>query len=281
MSKLTKEEFQAYLKQIRELAEGPLEEIQKEVEVTNKFPQEFYDLAIENNLYRCSLPEEYGGWGLNELEILQVQEEFSRGPGGMRMHLHYAMDLNWRILDDYGSPELKAEYMSKFQNKEVFTCFALTGATGGTGADLHTTAVKDGDSYVLNRERINLNDLVSDLLKRYGASVTLEYNESIIINADRTLTERMLENLIDNAVKHTDDKNGIKITLHKNRFIIENHCKNLNEKDLCRIFEPYQTLSNSGGNGLGLSIVKTICNLHNFKCSVSLENYVIKFIVNF
>ena len=71
MSKLTKEEFQAYLKQIRELAEGPLEEIQKEVEVTNKFPQEFYDLAIENNLYRCSLPEEYGGWGLNELEILQ------------------------------------------------------------------------------------------------------------------------------------------------------------------------------------------------------------------
>ena len=81
MSKLTKEEFQAYLKQIRELAEGPLEEIQKEVEVTNKFPQEFYDLAIENNLYRCSLPEEYGGWGLNELEILQVQEEFSRGPG--------------------------------------------------------------------------------------------------------------------------------------------------------------------------------------------------------
>ena len=69
MSKLTKEEFQAYLKQIRELAEGPLEEIQKEVEVTNKFPQEFYDLAIENNLYRCSLPEEYGGWGLNELEI--------------------------------------------------------------------------------------------------------------------------------------------------------------------------------------------------------------------
>lgn len=49
--------------------------------------------------------------------------------------------------------ELKAEYMSKFQNKEVFTCFALTEATGGTGADLHTTAVKDGDSYVLNGEK--------------------------------------------------------------------------------------------------------------------------------
>ena len=93
------------------------------MEVTNKFPQEFYDLAIQNDLYRCSLPEEYGGYGLNELEILQVQEEFSRGPGGMRMHLHYAMDLNWRILDDYGSEEVKAEYMPKFQNKEVFTYY--------------------------------------------------------------------------------------------------------------------------------------------------------------
>lgn len=153
MSKLSAEQFQAYLKQIRTLAEGALEEIQKEVEVTNKFPQEFYDLAIENDLYRCALPEEYGGYGLSELEILQVQEEFSRGPGGMRMHLHYAMDLNWRILDDYGSKELKDQYMSKFQDKEVFTCFALTEATGGTGADLHCEAVKDGDDYILNGEK--------------------------------------------------------------------------------------------------------------------------------
>ena len=153
MSKLSPQQFKDYLMQIRRLAEGPLEEIQKEVEVTNKFPQEFYDLAIENDLDRCALPEEYGGYGLSELEILQVQEEFSRGPGGMRMHLHYAMDLNWRILDDYGNEELKAEYMPKFQDKTVFTCFALTEATGGTGADLHTTAVRDGDSYILNGEK--------------------------------------------------------------------------------------------------------------------------------
>lgn len=153
MSKLTKEEFQAYLKQIRALAEGPLEELQKEVEKTNKFPQEFYELAKQNDLYRCALPEEYGGYGLNELEILQVQEEFSRGPGGMRMHLHYAMDLNWRILDEFGSKELKDRYMHQFQDKTIFTCFALTEETGGTGMDLHTTAEKDGDFYILNGEK--------------------------------------------------------------------------------------------------------------------------------
>lgn len=154
MSKLSKEEFRDFLKTVRELAEGPFEEMQKEVEVTNKFPQEFIDLAIENNLYRYALPEEYGGWGLSEREILQVQEEFSRGPGGMRMHLHYAADLNWRILDDYGCPELKAEYMDKFCDKTIFTCFALTEQTGGTGADLHSTAIKDEDgNYILNGEK--------------------------------------------------------------------------------------------------------------------------------
>lgn len=154
MGKLTDEEFRDFLKTCRELAEGPFEEMQREVEVTNKFPQEFIDLARENNLYRYALPEEYGGWGLSEKEILQVQEEFSRGPGGMRMHLHYAADLNWRILDDYGKPELKAEFMDKFQDKTIFTNFALTEQTGGTGADLHTTALKDENgNYVLNGEK--------------------------------------------------------------------------------------------------------------------------------
>ena len=100
---ITDEQFQAYLKQIRELAEGPFDEMQKEIEVTNTFPEKFYELAKENDLYRFYLPEEYGGWNLNELEILKVQEEFSRGPGGMRMHLHHAADMNWRILDDYGT----------------------------------------------------------------------------------------------------------------------------------------------------------------------------------
>ena len=89
-AKITDEQFEAYLKQIRELAEGPFEEMQKEIEVTNTFPEEFYELSKKNDLYRYYLPSEYGGWDLNELEILKVQEEFSRGPGGMRMHLHHA-----------------------------------------------------------------------------------------------------------------------------------------------------------------------------------------------
>lgn len=154
MGKLTPQEFKTHLEKLRAFVEGPCEEMQSEIEVTNKFPQKFYDLCNEHGIYRMSLPEEYGGWGLNELEILKCQEEFSRGPGGMRMHMHFAQDLNWRPLYDYGSEELKAEFMPKFQDKSIFSAWCLTEATGGTGADLHTTAVKDenGD-YILNGEK--------------------------------------------------------------------------------------------------------------------------------
>ncbi len=153
-AKISDEAFASYLEKVRALAEGPFEQMQKEVERTNKFPAEFFDLARENDLYRFALPSEYGGWDLSELEILKVQEEFSRGPGGMRMHLHYAADLNWRILDEYGCEELKTEFMPQFQDKSVFTCFALTEQTGGTGADVHSTAIKQPDgSYLLNGEK--------------------------------------------------------------------------------------------------------------------------------
>ena len=153
MGKLTPQEFQNYLKQLRAMAEGPFEELETEVQKTDVFPKAFFDLVKENDLYRCALPEAYGGWGLSDLELMQVQEEYSRGPGGMRMYLHYAMCMNWRILHDFGSEALKAEYLPKFQDGTIFTCFGLTEETGGTGVDLHTTAVRDGDDYIINGEK--------------------------------------------------------------------------------------------------------------------------------
>ncbi|GAF40656.1 butyryl-coa dehydrogenase [Agrilactobacillus composti DSM 18527 = JCM 14202] len=151
--KMTEEQFQNYLIQIKELAEGPFDEMQKEVEVTNTFPKEFFQLAIDNDLYRFALPLKYGGFGLSQKQIFQVQEMFSRGPGGMRMHLHHAADLNWRIMDEFGSEDLKKKVLPKVQDKEIYTNFALTEKTGGTGADVHTTAIEDGDYYILNGEK--------------------------------------------------------------------------------------------------------------------------------
>jgi acyl-CoA dehydrogenase len=142
-----------YLREIRELAEGPFDEMQKEIELTNRFPAEFFALAREHNLYRFSLPERYGGWGLNTKQIFRVQEEFSRGPGGMRMHLHHAAGLNWRITDGFGQPEFKAWAMPRFADKSLYINFALTEEEAGSGADIRTSAVRDGSGWVVNGEK--------------------------------------------------------------------------------------------------------------------------------
>ena len=135
MSKLTPEEFREYLKTVRALAEGPFEEMQKEVEVTNKFPQESTTWPSRTTCTATRCPRRYGDGACPRRRSCRWQEDvLPAGPGGMRMHLHYAADLNWRILDDYGKPELKAEFMDKFQDKTIFTNFALTEQTGGTGA---------------------------------------------------------------------------------------------------------------------------------------------------
>lgn len=149
----TDQEFQAYLRQIRELAEGPFDAMQQEIEHTNVFPEEFFELSRKNELYRFYLPEQYGGWGLTTKQIFQVQEEFSRGPGGMRMHLHHAAGLNWRIMDDFGQEGLKSWAMPRFADKTLYINFALTEAEAGSGADIKTSAVRDGDDWVINGEK--------------------------------------------------------------------------------------------------------------------------------
>ena len=146
-------QFRTYLEEIRAMAEGPFEEMEPEVEETNLFPKQFFEIVKESGIYRCALPEAYGGWGMSDLELVQIQEEYSRGPGGMRMYLHYAMGMNWRILNDFGSESLKTEFLPQMLDGTVFTCFGLTEETGGTGADLHTTAVRDGDDYIINGEK--------------------------------------------------------------------------------------------------------------------------------
>ena len=180
MTKISDAEFRAYLKELREFVEGPLEELQRHCEITNVFPDEFYEMCNEHQLYRISLPEEYGGWGLSELQILKCQEEFSRGPGGMRMHIHFAQDLNWRPLYDFGSQELKDELMPKFGDKSIFSAWCLTEKSGGTGAEAKEFLVKYRFAPTQTNNRINKDtfqkcfDHLYTKFKAYGGDYLLE-----------------------------------------------------------------------------------------------------------
>ena len=150
MAVLTDKELYDLRMKVREAAEGPLEEMQLEVERTNVFPEKYFDVCRQYDLFRLAMPEEIGGLGLNNEQFFQVMEEFCRGPGGMRMNLHHANGLNWRIMYDHGSEELKKKWLPRLPQCESYINFALTEADCGSGADIRTTAVKKGDKYIIN-----------------------------------------------------------------------------------------------------------------------------------
>jgi acyl-CoA dehydrogenase len=117
---------------------------------TAEFPQELIASAWENGLLNLALPEAYGGVGLSHVEQLLAYEELAWGCSGIATSI-VANDLaNLPILLG-ASEEQKNRLLRPFTQKLKFSSFCLTEPEAGSDvAGLSTTAVRDGDHYVLN-----------------------------------------------------------------------------------------------------------------------------------
>ncbi|MCK9160539.1 MAG: HAMP domain-containing histidine kinase [Bacteroidaceae bacterium] len=105
------------------------------------------------------------------------------------------------------------------------------------------------------------------IFESLSQSTTIQTNIStdpIIIKANKTLLECMIDNLIVNALLHNKQGGIIEIGLNNESFEVSNQSDEgaLNKELLFRRF--YHSPEKSKGNGLGLAIVKAICNYHNW-----------------
>lgn len=141
----------------------------------------------------------------------------------------------------------------------------------------------------LNLENVDLNRLLDDVLKDYETlpqkkNITRDTNADCTINADRALMLRAVSYLLDNAIKHSDKNSDIDIKLSKNSLSISNKCSNITTEDIKHLTEPYYRVEKnreSKGNGLGLSIVKSIVESHSFKLDITLNDNTITFTIVF
>lgn len=121
----------------------------------------------ELGLLGICLPQKYGGAGMDYLALAVVCEELERVDSFLRVVLSVHTGLNSLSLFQWGSEEQKQKYLVPQAKGEQLAGYCLTEPDSGTDASaMRATAVRDGDSYILNGEKIwiSLADIADNFL---------------------------------------------------------------------------------------------------------------------
>jgi butyryl-CoA dehydrogenase len=115
------------------------------------FPREAHRGLAALGAYGICVPEEYGGAGLDYLTLALVLEEIAAGDGGTSTAISVTNCPVNAILMRYGSDAQKRKWLTRLAQGELLGVFCLTEPhVGSDAAGLKTTAVREGDSYVIN-----------------------------------------------------------------------------------------------------------------------------------
>ena len=132
----------------------------------------------------------------------------------------------------------------------------------------------------LEKEDFNLDELIKEILNRYqiyidkdGYSIEYDSDGETIINADRARISQVIYNLINNALNYTGNDKKVFIKLKNGKVEITDTGKGIKKEDIDLIWDKYYKVDKTYsrmqiGSGIGLSIVKNILELHEYKYGV-------------
>lgn len=129
------------------------------------YPEEFIDALTLAGWLAAMIPEEYGGSALGLTEASVIMEEINRS-GGNAGHCHGQM-YNMGTLLRHGSDEQKVQFLPKIASGELrLQSMGVTEPTTGTDTTkMKTTAVKQGDKYIINGQKVWISRIQhSDLM---------------------------------------------------------------------------------------------------------------------
>jgi signal transduction histidine kinase len=144
----------------------------------------------------------------------------------------------------------------------------------------------------LNKERFNLNDLISHIIEDYRNQIdnvhiklmhnsdkTNDYNENnnlVVVEADKSRLTQVISNLLSNSIKFTNSEGSISVRSEKKDSLVIVSVKDtgtgIDPEILPKLFTKFATKSQTSGTGLGLFISKSIIEAHGGK--IWGENYI-------
>ena len=139
-------------KLVRQFAETELTtEVLDKVEATGEFPEEIVDKMAKCGFLGLKIPREYGGAGADTLAYVIMIEEIARVSAVASLYANTPNSLGGGPLMQAGTPEQLEKYLRPSVENKVKIVFGLTEPGAGSDASsMVTTAVKDGDDYILN-----------------------------------------------------------------------------------------------------------------------------------
>jgi alkylation response protein AidB-like acyl-CoA dehydrogenase len=149
------EEHEMLRKMVRDFATKEVEPSAAERDEEERFDRSIYDKMAELGLTGIPWPEEYGGIGMDYLGYVIAVEELSRvcASTGVTLSAHTSL-ASWPI-HKFGTEEQKQKFLRPLASGEAIGAYGLTETGSGSDAGgMKTTAVKDGDEYVLNGSKI-------------------------------------------------------------------------------------------------------------------------------
>lgn len=147
--KLT-EEQKAFEKMVREFVEKEIKPIASEIDREGRFPSEIIKKTGKLGLMGMTVPNEYGGAGIDRVSYTIALEEISRvcGSTGLMLEAHNSLGIGH--IYEKGTEEQRRKYLPMLTSEKI-AAWALTEPNAGSdAASIQMTAVLDNDEWVLN-----------------------------------------------------------------------------------------------------------------------------------
>ena len=145
------EQHQLLRASVREFCEREVRPHAKEWDEAERFPHELVPKLAELGLLGIRIPEEYGGAAMDTLSYAICVEECARVDGSLALTVASHNGLGTSHILSFGSDAQKRKYLPKAASGEWLAAWALTEpGSGSDSAGMQTTAVRDGDDWLIN-----------------------------------------------------------------------------------------------------------------------------------
>ena len=145
------EDIQFLKRNIRLFIQNEVEKVAMQIEEDDEIPERIIQLSKEMGLFGLSIPEEYGGLGIDMVGKCVLYEEIGATHNGYTTLIGAHTGIGTVGIVEMGNEQQKRKYLPDMASGERLGAFALTEPQAGSHAtNLKTTAVKKGDKYILN-----------------------------------------------------------------------------------------------------------------------------------